>query len=888
MNKLTPRATSVVSAALVAALAGSAPTQAAEKPIRHFGNVVAGAATSRPVAPPGLPAPQGMVQDWSNNHVIYANPDTAEEAARKGQTAQWRRNYQDPRFVLALMRKLDRQSAGTADAALVDVIGKPVQGRPDPVTIQETIHRDWSNVVGGGANGNGGVGLAGVYPAKYNFSITADPSCANDFVVFPTGANGANDSVGATQETWVINFTANATGSIVLGNTAPRSVTVTASNTLNTVLNFLGNVSTTVSATNLQNAINRWSGQTGLRALASGSSVTITSNTVGDVPDALVTLTAPGGFAAGTHTNGSGSTFAQPTIIAFNQLYNGLCPAGIGGRANANAPNVYWAFNTGTGSKVTTSPVLSYYGSATQVAFVQSNGTTAELVLLKWAAGSGTAAAPIDLTAGGSTDVAAAAFRTCTAPCMTRLTLGADDSFSSPYMVYGADILWVGDNAGKLHKFTHVFRTGTPAEQGTVAVPVNGFPATVSGNALSSPVYNFANSQVMVGSGGGAAFGGRFHRVATVAAPGPINPGDVTSSAELTPTNANPGVRSGPLVDGTNGFSYVFIANDRVATCQNTNVANSANCRAVIQFANLFGSNTAGTKKTLGVGATTTRVQYNGAFDNAYYASLDGGTGNLYVCANDTGSAALSTTMTLYKIPLLQGAMQAPVKGAAVSATASTGDCSPVTTIFNGTKDYVYFSVPDHATDGAAAVCGTGAIGNACLFLYDPTNLDNLQEIWTLSLTNQPISGETMVVNASTLIAGTNYAIGSNKNQTATNIATAANLISGTTGITAVGLGGSTATVTFTRTAFGNFTDPMITEAMSNTTAAVTQQGSSGGSTWATTNVPFAGLSVQGGTSALIMDNISNVLTFPGAAQVYFMNLTQPGNATQTSQSGLQ
>ena len=51
--------------------------------------------------------------------------------------------------------------------------------------------------------------------------------------------------------------------------------------------------------------------------------------------------------------------------MAFNSLYSG-CLAYSGG------PVTYWAYNTGTGSKANTSPVISPDGS--QIAFVQVNG----------------------------------------------------------------------------------------------------------------------------------------------------------------------------------------------------------------------------------------------------------------------------------------------------------------------------------------------------------------------------------------------------------------------------------------------------------------------------------------------------------------------------------
>ena len=97
-------------------------------------------------------------------------------------------------------------------------------------------------------------------------------------------------------------------------------------------------------------------------------------------------------------TGQAGATSAA-TIVAFNQLYSSC----------TGSPSVYWAYNTeGTlaGYSATTSPVLSLDGS--KVAFIQSNGTNAYLVVVKWAAG-GTLTSPATPT---SANIA-----TCKAPC---------------------------------------------------------------------------------------------------------------------------------------------------------------------------------------------------------------------------------------------------------------------------------------------------------------------------------------------------------------------------------------------------------------------------------------------------------------------------------------
>src|SRR6478752_4741735 len=56
-------------------------------------------------------ARMGIPQDWSHRHLVYSNPDTFEEAARAGTVDQWLRNYQDPRFVVQLLRKMEARDA---------------------------------------------------------------------------------------------------------------------------------------------------------------------------------------------------------------------------------------------------------------------------------------------------------------------------------------------------------------------------------------------------------------------------------------------------------------------------------------------------------------------------------------------------------------------------------------------------------------------------------------------------------------------------------------------------------------------------------------------------------------------------------------------------------
>jgi hypothetical protein len=54
---------------------------------------------------------------------------------------------------------------------------------------------------------------------------------------------------------------------------------------------------------------------------------------------------------------------------------------------------------------------------------------------------------------------------------------------------------------------------------------------------------------------------------------------------------------------------------------------------------------------------------------------------------------------------------------------------------------------------------------------------------------------------------------------------------------------------------------------------------------WGTGAAANAGLPAPGGTSGIVIDNISST---PGASQIYYSTLTSPGNAVQASQAALQ
>lgn len=571
----------------------------------------AGAGSSQESA---TPSHIGAPQDWSTRHVIYTNPDTPEEADRNGRSEEWQRKALDPRFVVALTRKMQAQADAAAEAndlpemhlqALLKSGGSVAAvpwappKKPTPPKSGNKLVRDWNTPLG---SGTGGAGTAGMYPAKYSFDINAAPSCANDFVVYTTATAGANN---------------------------------------------------------------------------------------------------------------------QATLVAFNNLYGGTPTPTCSG----TVPGTFWAYNTGTGAVTRTSPALSYYDGGKQVAFVQSNSSNqAQLVLLKWSSVSpGTAGAPTTL----ATTTTAADYHNGTGncaggvACMFVMTFSGNpnDSYSSPFVDYGGDTLWVGDDNSKLHKFTNVFR-GTPAE-----VTTGGFPAAVdstTGLNVSSPVYDFAG-HVFVGTSSKSGGGGSLYRV-------DASTGAVIKSARLNISGTDAGLRDSPLLDISNSTLYAFVVADNSTSC--SGIA----CIGVIQFPTNFALNSTGTKVTLGASlnkASTTLTLYAGTFDNAYWNSTNG-TGNMYVCGTTPSSGGPNV---LWKIPISANVMQTPVQGPSLGNV--NGSCMPVTDSPNGGHEYLFTSVPN---GGAISSISGNVCSGACVYSFDLANLNGSNgSMW--GTTNKALAG---------------------------------------------------------------------------------------------------------------------------------------------------
>ena len=167
----------------------------------------------------------GAPDDWTHHRVVYSNAGTAAQAIEQGRYAEWLRIVNDPRYVIhQLKRGLPLQAPlapeavvepapnAANDAASIearDVANRkspqdqvsaqfrrtrPMSGPlPDPrfripddrLRPVTDLNQDWNEPMG---NASAPSFLA--YPAKWSFDTTA-ASCANDFVVYPTGQPGS-------------------------------------------------------------------------------------------------------------------------------------------------------------------------------------------------------------------------------------------------------------------------------------------------------------------------------------------------------------------------------------------------------------------------------------------------------------------------------------------------------------------------------------------------------------------------------------------------------------------------------------------------------------------------------------------------------------------------
>jgi hypothetical protein len=651
--------------------------------------------------------PVHLSSDWSHRHLVFSPPKNLMQQFQLSRSVryyqQWvRRNVERKEL------ESDERGDGDRDADKDEDTDRDERGhrRHRP----RRLARDWNAYLGIDSSNTAARIGAGNFPAKFSFDVTT-ANCTNDFVVYNTSLAGSATALAAR-----------VTGTFTAQPNLFDTVTITNGGTTLTLTAGLVNLGTlfatsptlATDAANLAAAINRPGNgsSVGVSATSSGATVIVSATTAGTAGNGITDGASMTGFTWDFGHLVDGAT-GVPTIVAYNKLYSSC---------SGTVPSTYWAYNTGTGATVATSPVLSLDG--TQIAFVQFNGTLSQLVLLKWSANSGSLSAPVAPTSATN-----AAYRTCTVPCLTTINFStangganASNTKSSPFYDYapGDDALYVGDDNGFLHKFTGVF-AGTPGET-VFTSGANIWPAAVnSTHVLTSPVFDQGVSGVFVGDDASTLY-----RVDATVGGGA---GGITASASL----GGVGFDEGPIVDTTAGNIYVFVrlngsiggAGVRASVCQfSASFAANANCTS--------GGSVAAIVSTTNI---ATIPLYGGDFDNIYFTSANG-TGSLYVCGTTGGNP------TLWRVPVNAGLLGAAVQGPVL--TTGNATCSPITEFNNGPTDRMFLSVVAASKTAAPVSCPSNATG--CLMSFDITTTTGWGPATATSATASVAGGASGVV----------------------------------------------------------------------------------------------------------------------------------------------
>ncbi len=517
-----------------------------------------------------------------------------------------------------------------------------------------TANAAMSNLIGAISNGAHG-NHAAANTWRCNPDVTADST-----IVYVSNKNNGSTrqvTVGALAagSTGITPPTVGATGFTWTVNTAGTNGTTTGTkfaywsgNTFLTSDQVAANLAAAVTAnTTLQ-------GAGGVSATSSGTSLVLTSNAGGTAGNSITaTATNFSAFTGGTFAGGSNALPVQPntfpaffgasftsasctddfvvfptgqtgsatsaTIVAGNNLYSSC---------SGEVPSALWVLNTGA-ARVTNSPVISADG--TEVAFIQSDGTNASLVVVKFA--------PTGSNGSLTTPTTVSDITTCTnLPCMTVTNLAGDDTYSSPFYDFfqGNDVLYVGDDNGSLEKFTGVFN-------GAIAGPTT---INLGADPLASPVVDDGLGCVYVGDTAGYVYRVNSGISGTACTSTTFS---ANAKSAILGNGPNTGIFDGVLLDPSAGELYAFVAASKVmGTC-----ALNDNC--VAQYPTDFANAASPTQVESTGGGGASYPLYAGTFDNVYYSAATP-TGNLYI-AGDTG---VTTGASLDRIPIANGVMGTP------------------------------------------------------------------------------------------------------------------------------------------------------------------------------------------------------------------------------------
>ena len=229
-----------------------------------------------------------------------------------------------------------------------------------------------------------------------------------------------------------------------------------------------------------------------------------------------------------------GTTGGQANLVAFNNLY--VNPTGTG-FCTGTAPTVMFAYNVTPAllGKIVTSLILSEDG--TKIGFVESGTGTSPIStfnVVTWHAGDGNSV---------GTSVAPGIFPAVGTMSSVTFSSTSNSTTSSPWVDYDSDTAYVGTDDGHVYQITGVFH-GTPTVSG------GKWPILLAtNNHLSPPVLDGNLGLLMVG-----AQNGNLYQIE-------VATGTVVGALAIGSGNTTSGIIAPPVVDITNGTTFVVSAN---------------------------------------------------------------------------------------------------------------------------------------------------------------------------------------------------------------------------------------------------------------------------------------------------------------------------------------
>jgi hypothetical protein len=381
------------------------------------------------------------IQDWSTRHTLYSQTGTsaALEAAQSDPRAifRWREAEQ---------RAFDERSLRSFREF---PIRRPPRTFPSRTPVAPAMQRDWAISLGTAGT------AAAMYPAKYTFDVTATPSCANDFVVFPVNAAGSASQANLVAFNNLYSGTAGSTG-ICDGRGTPGGDTDTKTS------------ATVMWAYNVQSTIN--GGVPGSPALSfDGTKVAFIESAAGKQAHFHV-LAWKSGNGVGTNLQ---STATPQTISTFSAT----APAAGSGTATDLALDTALA----TGSDTLSSPYIDY---ANDYAYVGNDSGYVFRIknVFCTTTGCGTSVPSVDTTWGtlGAVKLSATCTGQVTGPVLDFFNLNV-------YVGCSDGKLYAISQSGTVASLTVGDGVSSKAFGGIVDPPivdgVNGFIYAVSGSA---------------------------------------------------------------------------------------------------------------------------------------------------------------------------------------------------------------------------------------------------------------------------------------------------------------------------------------------------------------------------------------------------------------------